>query len=113
MSAREDTPLNRFVTFVVAVAVFGAFGAGTGLLLLAGSRNNWRQIEAPAAAARAKKLETYRASLPVPPEVDASTAVAILGDSKPVKTAAVVPGSPTSLKPVEQKHDPAESELLN
>jgi len=105
--------MNRFVTTLVSAMIFGGFGFATLVLLFVGSNDNWKQIEAPAAAARATKLEAYRATLPAPPEIDAATAVAILSGSKPVKSDQVVPGSPTSLKPGAQKHDPAESELLN
>ncbi|MGK0187989.1 MAG: hypothetical protein ACI9R3_003781 [Verrucomicrobiales bacterium] len=115
MPALEDTPLNRLVTFAVTIAVFGSFGLATGAILLVGTKNSWTQLEAPAAKARQSKIALL--DLPDSVDVDAKVAVATLGDSKAVKTEILVPGSPTAIEqaqnPAEQKHDPAESELLD
>lgn len=120
MPAPEDTPLNRFVTFAVTAAVFGSFGLATGAILLIGTKDSWTQLEAPAAEARKKKIEAYEAELEsLSPKiaVDSKAAIAAIGDAKAQKSAVLVPGSPTALEqaqnPAEQKHDPAESELLD
>ena len=117
MPAPEDTPLNRFVTFAVTIAVFGSFGLATGAILLVGSKDSWTQLEAPAADAREKKIKNYEETLSPEVVVDSEAAIAAIGDEKAKKSAILVPGSPTALEqaqnPAEQKHDPAESELLD
>jgi hypothetical protein len=116
MAALEDTPLNRFVTFGVTAAIFGSFGLITGVILLIGTDDAWTQLEAPAAEARSDKLSVYRETVAKPADIDAVVAAKVLSGSKAAKSAIVVPGSPTALEqaqnPAEQKHDPAESELL-
>ncbi|MDA0811398.1 MAG: hypothetical protein O3C21_03250 [Verrucomicrobia bacterium] len=116
MSALEDTPLNRFVTFGVTAAIFGSFGLITGVILFIGTDDSWTQLEAPAAEARSAKLSVFRDSIPKAAEIDSAAAAKVLSSSKAAKSAIVVPGSPTALEqaqnPVEKKHDPAESELL-
>ena len=117
MAAPEDTPWNRFVTFAVTAVLFGSFGLATAVIVWIGSDDSWKQLEVPAAEARSKKLEVYRAGLPAAVEIDADAAVAILEGSKAAKSEILVPGSPTALEqaqnPAQQKHDPAESELLD
>lgn len=117
MAASEDTPLNRFVTFAVTAVLFGSFGLATAAIVMIAGGDGWTALEEPAAEARAKKLEAFRAELPPEIDIDAGTAVAILADSKAAKSEILVPGSPTALEqaqnPAEQKHDPAESELLD
>ena len=117
MAAPEDTPLNRFVTFAVTTVLFGGFGLATGAILLIGGDDSWTQLEAPAAVEREKTIASYKATLAPPTEIDAKVAVPALEGSKAMKSAIIVPGSPTALEqaqnPAEQKHDPAESELLD
>lgn len=117
MAAPEDTPWNRFVTFAVTAALFGSFGLATWLLYLVAGDNAWTELEAPGAKARAGRIAAFRESVPAPVSVDPGTAVAVLAGSKATKSGILVPGSPTALEqaqnPPEQKHDPAESELLD
>ena len=115
MSAPEDTPWNRFVTFVVAAVIFASFGLATGAVLWIGGSDSWKELEGPAAEARALKIKEF-GGVQDEIEADAATAVAILGESKAVKSEVVVPGSPTAMEqaknPPEEAHDPTESELL-
>ena len=116
MAAPEDTPWNRFVTFAVTAVLFGSFGLATGAILLIGGDDGWKDLEAPAAEARERKLDAYRAALPAAASVSPEAAVAALAGNRPVKSSTLVPVAPPPLsrpKSSGAKHDPAESELLD